>query len=155
MLASARRSACSPAPLVGSVAANVRTAGREEMVSFMANAERFEEGVTLETPIALRVPIGHRYDASQGARVRAFYSTATPFAYVFARARAKALSHVALPRLRADLRRGRRLAGRRHRGGDALGGHSGGLVLSRMRRAQGGFRAGGILGACTLSNSLK
>src|SRR5689334_3298689 len=137
MLASARRSACKPAPLVGSVAANVRTAGREEMVSFMANAGRFEEGVTLETLIALRAPTGRRYDASQGACVRAFYSTATPFAYVFHRAGAEALSHVALPRVRTDLRRGGRLARGRHRGRHALGGHSGRLVLSRMRRAQG------------------
>src|ERR1700675_805548 len=35
MLARASRSACRPAPLVGSVAANVKTAGREGTDSFM------------------------------------------------------------------------------------------------------------------------
>src|SRR5262249_41712446 len=111
--------------------------------------------VTLETPIALRAPTGRRYDVSQGARVRAFYSTATPFAYVFSSARAKAVSHVALPRLRADLRRGGRLAGGRHRGGHSLGGHSGGLVLPGMRSAQGRFRDGGVLGPHCFAKGLK
>src|SRR2546430_919568 len=73
MLASARRSACRPAPLVGSVAANVRTAGREGTDSFMEVAGCW--GVTLETRLALRAPTGGRYDASGSARVLAFYST--------------------------------------------------------------------------------
>src|SRR4051812_24184660 len=40
MLAKARRSACRPAPLVGSEAAKVRTAGREGAGSFMGGKQR-------------------------------------------------------------------------------------------------------------------
>src|ERR1700693_4184886 len=122
MLASARRSACSPAPLVGSVAANVSTAGRERMGSFMGGVRRFG-GITLETRPALRAPTGDRYDVSGSARVFAFYSTASAFAYVFSRAGTTTLQNVALPCVRPHLRRGRRLARRRHRPWNTLGGH--------------------------------
>src|SRR5258706_5974897 len=66
MLASASRSACRPAPLVGSVAAKVRTAGREGTGSFIRKT-RGRWGITLETRLALRAPTGGRYDA-WGAR---------------------------------------------------------------------------------------
>src|SRR5258706_229981 len=102
MLASASRSACRPAPLVGSVAAKVRTAGREGTGSFIRKT-RGRWGITLETRLALRAPTGGRYDALGCARVFAFYSTATAFAYVLARARCTALQDVALPRLRPGL----------------------------------------------------
>src|SRR5450631_4913012 len=46
MLARARRSACSPAPLVGSVAANVKTAGSDSTYSFMG-ARAVEGGLHL------------------------------------------------------------------------------------------------------------
>src|SRR5256885_211368 len=61
------------------------------------------------------------------------------------RAWSAAVQNLGLPRLRLHLRRGRRMARGRDPGGHSLGGHSGRLVLSRMRRAQGRFRDGGVL----------
>ena len=51
-----------PKPLVGSVAAKVRTAGREGTGSFIGKT-RGRWGITLETRLALRAPTGGRYDA--------------------------------------------------------------------------------------------
>src|SRR6266851_2498044 len=153
MLASARRSACRPAPLVGSVAANVSTAGREGMVSFM-RARGASAGLHLQSVSRCTRRRGVATMVLQ--RVIALYSTASAFAYVLRRrACPEALQDVALPRLRADLRRGRGLAGGRHRAGHAVGGHSGRLVLSGMRCAQGRLRDGGNLTRASLRKGLR
>src|ERR1700752_189955 len=133
MLASASRSACSPAPLVGSVAANVRTAGRDGTDSFMGRAGGGG---------GLHLKPGSRCTRQPGiatmflgARACSFYSTVTAFAYVLARAATEGSQDVALPRVRADLRRGRRMARGRHRARHPLGRHTGRLVLPGMRGA--------------------
>src|ERR1700682_6357028 len=132
MLAKARRSACRPAPLVGSVSANVKTAGREGTDSFMGTRGAIG-GLHLKPGSRCARQPGIATMLQGSARVHAFYSSAHAFAYVFTRARSTTLQNVALPCVRPDLRRGRRLARRRHSAWDPMGGHPDGLVLSRVR----------------------
>src|SRR5687767_6000546 len=143
MLAKASRSACRPAPLVGSLAAKVSTTGSEGTGSFIGEKHEAVRGVTLEIRPRLRAPTGGQYHRF---RVRARILTTTPaFAYAFERARTAALQDLALPRLRLHLRRGRRLARRRDRGGHAMGGHPDRMVLPGVWSAQGRFRDGRVL----------
>src|SRR5688572_4318792 len=103
-------------------------------------------GVTLEIRPRLRAPTGGHYHQFEGARASQRILTTTPkFDHALERARTAAFEDLALSRLRLHLRRGRGLARRRDRGGHAMGGHSGRLVLSGMRRAQGRFRDGRVL----------
>src|SRR5579862_6780290 len=104
MLASASRSACSPAPLVGSVAANVRTAGRVWIVSFMGRRGR---GLHLKPGSRCAHQPGILGLSTRLQRARAFLphstSTANASAHVVHRNRNPSTEDVALSRVRLDL----------------------------------------------------
>src|SRR5690242_13645322 len=114
MLASARRSACNPAPLVGSEAAKVSTAGSGAEDSFMRTRG---ERVGLHLKPGLRCARQPGLSTIlQGARASlAFYSTVPAFAYAFRHTGRSAVQEMALPRLRLHVRRGGGLARGRHR----------------------------------------
>ena len=129
--------------------ATCRVGGCEREYQGWRRGGGFGHSLTLETRPWLRAPSGGRYHhlGTVGATTT-FYSTAPTFAYVLLDSTCRSISQdVALPRLRFRVRRGRRLARRRDRTGHSLGGHSGGVVLSRVRSAQGRFRNGGDLKA--------
>src|SRR5512134_721988 len=111
MLASARRSACRPAPLVGSLAAKVSTTGSEGTRSFIGEKREAARGVTLEIRPRLRAPTGGQYHRFQGcARVPRILTTTPVFDHAFERARTAGLQDLALSGLRLHLRRSRGLA---------------------------------------------
>src|SRR4051812_31540092 len=99
MLASARMSAWRPAPLVGSVAAKVRTAGRFGGDAFMGRrAGEWRRYTCNPAPIA---SAGRRSIPSLRAALAtpAFYSTASPFSHVIQHDSGPAAQDLALPRL--------------------------------------------------------
>src|SRR5688572_16040812 len=105
MLASARMSAWSPAPLVGSDAAKVSTTGSERVGSGMREKREAGRGVTLEIRPRLRAPTGGHYHPFEGARACHRILTTTPkFDYALERARTAAFEDLAVPRLRLHLR---------------------------------------------------
>src|SRR5512135_3429231 len=151
MLATARRSACRPAPLVGSDAAKVSTAGSGAEGWFMGTRGASEVGLHLKPGLRCARQPGLT-TILQGARASlAFYSTVPAFAYAFRHAGCSAVQEMALPRLRLYLRRGGGMARGRHRARHALGGHSSGLVLPGVRGAQGRLRDGRGVGPFRLT----
>src|SRR3989441_3117870 len=128
MLASVSRSACSPAPLVGSDAANVRTiGGNADCGSLMAEM--------------------HSADALEAtfARGIATISDSTPPPSILGQPPEGAPldrhdEKIHVLDLRVDLRRGARFARRRPCAGNEMGGRAAELDVSGVRRAQGRLR---------------
>src|SRR5687768_9996536 len=105
MLASASRSAWRPAPLVGSLAAKVRTAGREGTGSFMGIRGAGMGGLHLKSGLGcVRQPRVTNIDF-RSARVLPILLNTPAFTYAFERARTRrcTVQDLALPRLRLHL----------------------------------------------------
>src|SRR3954451_25157907 len=103
MLASASRSAWRPAPLVGSVAAKVRTAGRMGE-SFMEAGRTWWGGRYTCNPVPVAgVSAAFVPSARVALASFAFYSTTPAFSHVLQRGCRSTLQDLALPRLRIRL----------------------------------------------------
>src|SRR5688572_12376799 len=147
MLASASKSACKPAPLVGSVAAKVSTAGRGGDAGSGIRCEGDEAG--RKGGLHLKPDLGSRADREWIRSFRAsrreqhILTNAPTFAYAVLHCACRvALQDLALPCLRVRLRRSRRLARGRDCCGHAVGGHSRRMVLPGLRGAQRRARNG-------------